>query len=300
MPLAQGGIIHRRGTERDETAGGLLATRLQGGATRRSLGDLAHDALEPVEDPLELRPVIFRDLALLAPGAASPLPRRELLRHLLQLPLATAEVGAIRLDGLHLPLEQIEDIAIVRPQRSRAGGAIPIFPEREEAIALVPQLAVLGPERPESGLDLLLLADPRGASLRDLLLEGRELGTLRRDRGLQRGHPLPSVGGGRLRGGGIEFGESALLGRLLEREALQLPRHRDELAIEGRLLRLESLPRLAALLGGEPLRRDGIERRLGRRDRLRGLAPRDLRTGQRRLCLSHRRLDRGAVWQPGT
>ena len=96
--------------------------------------------------------------------------------HRLQLFEPRLEVRTIRLDGLHLPLEHVEHVAEVLPERARAGGARTFLSKLQQSITLIAELGVLRAEGTQTRVDFLAVTHPLGAARLQLALRLLECG----------------------------------------------------------------------------------------------------------------------------
>ena len=149
--------------------------------------ELLHAHLHAREPPLERADLLLQLPALLV-------ERGDVFGHRLELLEPRLEVRSVGAHRLELVVEQVEHLAVMVAERPLAGGAIALVAQRDELVALVPQLRVLGAQRVASRLRLLPVAHPLRAAqlqlaLRRFVPASRHL-ELDRDLFLERGRGL--------------------------------------------------------------------------------------------------------------
>src|SRR5579863_1065989 len=131
---------------------------------------VARDLLPLLHRELHFRQPPLERAGILRQPSAPLVERTHVGRHLFELLEPVPEVLAIHLHGVRLLRQQIEDRAIVAAQGTRTRRALPFFAGRDQPLALLPEVVVLGPQCLELRLGLLAVAHPLGAASLELPL----------------------------------------------------------------------------------------------------------------------------------
>src|SRR6202011_6295452 len=106
--------------------------------------DLAHNGAELLNRELHLGESPLQRSNLLHQHAATLVQLAHVVGHLLELLDSCLVVVPVDVDGIHQLVEMLDDSMQASAEWAAAGRAFPIFAERDDAIALLLDLSVLG------------------------------------------------------------------------------------------------------------------------------------------------------------